>query len=407
MGRGSSRVALLAVLTMAALPTAALAQSKDAFRAQARSAAAQLRSAGEPKDRCSIGGVIGEGGVMMRTFSDAGLKPGDQLVTLNGTDVSGKSIDEMVALLRGVGPVAVIPVRVERAGQHLDLQVTCSNSRPAMAALLDGLDQAAAGKFDDCVTAFGGQDLGSYGAVVKAQCASFSKNSERYNLAQLAYDAMRMVVEDAHWVPGARTDVVTRLHAVEGLITQGVGAGKYQELVSLARKWPGAESLYDAAAPDWALFRRNAEAALTAKLIDPESGRIEWPYGFLYGSWKPLLAKRVEGYWTCGLINARNRMGGYTGSTFFVVVMDPNGRVQYSDMGSGRDFDILSSQCSKSVKLLPTAPPEFAGAATGATRTPPVSIADELKKLVELRSSGALTETEFQAAKQKLLGNSN
>lgn len=146
---------------------------------------------------------------------------------------------------------------------------------------------------------------------------------------------------------------------------------------------------------------------MTAKLIDPESGRIEWPYGFLYGTWKPLLGKRVDGYWTCGLINARNRMGGYTGTTYFVVVLDPSGRVQYADMGSGRDFDILSSQCSKSVKLLPSAPPELAGLATGGAAAPAVSIADELKKLVELRASGALTEAEFQAAKQKLLGTPN
>lgn len=399
---------LLVTLSLASVPAVSLAQSKDGFRTQARTAAAQLRSAGEPKDRCSIGGVIGEGGIMMRTFADGSLRPGDQLLTLNGADVSGKSIDEMVVLLRGIGPTAAIPVRVERAGKPLDVQVTCSNSRPAMTALLAGLDHAAAGKFDDCVTALGpGQDLGSYGAVVKTQCASFSKNSERHNLAQLAYDAMRMVVEDAHWVPAARSDVVTRLHAVEALITQGAGAGKYQELVALTRKWPGGESLYDAAAPDWALFRRNAEAALTAKLIDPDSGRIEWPFGFMYGSWKPLLGKRVDGYWTCGLINARNRMGGYTGSTYFVVVLDPNGRVQFSDMGTGRDFDILSGQCAKSVKLLPSAPPELAGVGASGSAPATVSIADELKKLVELRASGALTETEFQAAKQKLLGTPN
>lgn len=223
MGRRSRGAALLVALSLAAVPTASLAQNKDTFRGQARTAAAQLRSAGEPKDRCSIGGVVGEAGVVMRTFSETGLRPGDQLVTVNGTNVSGKSIDEIVALLRGVAATAVIPMRVERAGKPLDLQVTCSNSRPAMTALLAGLDQAAAGKFDDCATAFGArQDLGSYGAALRVQCASLSKNSENYNLADLTYDAMRMMVEDAHWVPGVRTDVVGRLHAVEGLLTQGL-----------------------------------------------------------------------------------------------------------------------------------------------------------------------------------------
>lgn len=165
MGRRSRRAVLLVALSLAAVPTTSLAQNKDTFRGQARTAAAQLRSAGEPKDRCSIGGVVGEAGIVMRTFSETGLRPGDQLVTLNGTNVSSKSIDEIVALLRAIAATAVIPMRVDRARKPLDLRVTCSNSRPAMTALLAGLDQAAAGKFDDCATAFGARkDLGSYGA---------------------------------------------------------------------------------------------------------------------------------------------------------------------------------------------------------------------------------------------------
>jgi hypothetical protein len=34
------------------------------------------------------------------------------------------------------------------------------------------------------------------------------------------------------------------------------------------------------------------------------------------------------------------------------------------------------------------------------------SVADELKKLVDLKNSGALTDAEFQAAKSRLLGTS-
>lgn len=156
-----------------------------------------------------------------------------------------------------------------------------------------------------------------------------SKEGKRYNLPQIAYAAMRMMFEDARWVSGPRTELIGRLHAVEAFITQGLGAARYQELVELTKKWPGGERVYESGVPDWATFRRNAEAALRGKLIDPDSGRIEWPYGFLYGTWKPLLGRRVDGYWTCGLINARNRMGGYTGSTYFVVVLDRNGRVEY------------------------------------------------------------------------------
>ncbi|HEY0312293.1 MAG TPA: SHOCT domain-containing protein [Allosphingosinicella sp.] len=386
------------------LPASSLAQDKDAFRTEASAAAAKLRALGEPKDRCSLGAVVGEGAVVTRTFAPTPLVPGDRLTSLNGTELAGKSVDEIVTVLRAIGPAAVIPARIDRGGKILDAQVTCSNSRSMMTALVEGLDDAATGKFDDCVSVFAQRpDLGTYGAGVRARCASLSKDRKRYNLPQLAYDAMRMMLEDAQWVPKPRADLIGRLHSIEGFITQGLGSSRYTELVEITKRWPGGEGVYEAGAPDWRLFRRNAEAALRGKLIDPDSARIEWPHGFLYGTWKPLLSKRIDGYWSCGLINARNRMGGYTGSTSFVVVLDRSGWVQFTDIGTGRDFDILSAQCAKSGNMLPSPPPELAGAATAAATTP-LSIADELKKLAELRASGAITEAEFQAAKQKLLG---
>ena len=94
-------------------------------------------------------------------------------------------------------------------------------------------------------------------------------------------------------------------------------------------------------------------------------------------------------------------MGGYTGRTSFVAVVSPTGVVQYVELGTGGDFDLLSSQCANSVKLLPPAPPEFS--ASPRSSTSGGSIADELRKLAELKESGALTEAEFQAAKQRLL----
>jgi hypothetical protein len=98
-------------------------------------------------------------------------------------------------------------------------------------------------------------------------------------------------------------------------------------------------------------------------------------------------------------------MGGYTGSTFFVVVLDPDGKVKFVNIGESSDFDIVTSQCNGSVRLLPHPPPELSGA-TVSQQGPSTSIADELAKLVDLRDSGALTESEFQAAKARLLGTS-
>lgn len=388
------------------MPSLAHAQDKNAFRDQAKASLAQLQGQGEPKDRCSMGAFVGEGGLVTRTFSASALKPGDRLISINRVDVSGKQAEDIIALLRQTGPAAVIPVSIERGGQPTDVEVSCSNARPATEALLNGLNLAARGKFDECVSAFGQRgDLGTYGAAIKVQCASLSSNSEQYNLAQFTFEAMQMLVEDARWAPPMRTDVIRRLRASEGLITQGLGVARFQELVTVTRSWPGGERMFEESAPDWALFRRNSEVSLRARLIDPDSARIEWPYGFTYGTWKPILSKRVEGYWTCGSINARNRMGGYTGSTSFVVVLDPNGLVQFVDMGEARDFDFVTSQCNGSVKFLPPPQRELAGAAV-AQPAQGTSIADELRKLVDLKNSGALSEAEFQAAKQRLLGTS-
>ncbi|PLK27733.1 hypothetical protein C0V78_01555 [Novosphingobium sp. TH158] len=73
-------------------------------------------------------------------------------------------------------------------------------------------------------------------------------------------------------------------------------------------------------------------------------------------------------------------------------------------MGQSRDFDLISAQCSQAVKLLP--PPQFDTSKPIQT-TQGSSLADELRKLVELRESGALSEEEFQQAKRRLLGSTN
>jgi hypothetical protein len=161
-------------------------------------------------------------------------------------------------------------------------------------------------------------------------------------------------------------------------------------------------SIYSAGRLDIALFRRNAEAAIKADLFDPSSAQIEWPYGFTMGTWKPFLRKRVTGYLTCGRVNAKNRMGGYVGSTAFVVVVDGSGRVLFKEVGDGTAYDLVEGSCQKSAAGFPPPQPELldrpaAGPAGG-------SIADQLSKLAELKASGALTQEEFDAAKKRLLG---
>ena len=122
----------------------------------------------------------------------------------------------------------------------------------------------------------------------------------------------------------------------------------------------------------------------------------------MLGYWKPFLSKRVEGYWTCGLVNARNRMGGYTGSSAFVTVLDESGIPEYVEIGEGREFDVTAAGCAKAARMLPPPPPgveEIQMSTFGGT-----SVAGELEKLASLRDRGIITQGEFEAQKAKLLG---
>lgn len=155
---------------------------------------------------------------------------------------------------------------------------------------------------------------------------------------------------------------------------------------------------------DFALFRKNAEAAIKSGLFDPSSAQIEWPYGFTMGAWKPLLRKRISGYFTCGRVNAKNRMGGYVGSTAFVVVLDHSGKVLFKDIGDGGPYDFIEGACQKTAAGLPPPQPELLDRPASAAGS---SLADQLAKLAELKASGALTPEEFEAAKKRLLDPAN
>ena len=96
-------------------------------------------------------------------------------------------------------------------------------------------------------------------------------------------------------------------------------------------------------APTWERYRQVAEATITAALFDPESARIQWFGSYHKGFFKPFLSPRVEGYLACGVINARNRLGGYVGARAFVVVIDYD-RVLYSEVDTSTNGGV-TSQC--------------------------------------------------------------
>lgn len=83
------------------------------------------------------------------------------------------------------------------------------------------------------------------------------------------------------------------------------------------------------------------ESAVRARLIDPGSAQFEWSTKWLTNSefkmWR--WSRPVVGDITCGRVNARNRMGGYTGQSTFLAVVS-NGSVVGLQMESTADSDL-------------------------------------------------------------------
>jgi hypothetical protein len=132
--------------------------------------------------------------------------------------------------------------------------------------------------------------------------------------------------------------------------------------------------------PTWDEFRQLGEAAITARLIDPESARITWLSGIHRGDIKPFLMPRYEGYVACGSVNAKNRMGGYTGGSVFVVVID-YGRVLFSDIdhGSLHEYDAICAKALNTGLFPPVPDPELTR--RGAGPAPAASTSAEAAQL--------------------------
>lgn len=109
--------------------------------------------------------------------------------------------------------------------------------------------------------------------------------------------------------------------------------------------------------PNWEEFRSTGERELLGRLVDPSSAQISWPYLATQGSLKAFMGRTAFGYWSCGLVNAKNRMGGYTGATFFLI-MQKNGLVTSLDIGQSDGLDTATITCTNALKkgLLPAVP---------------------------------------------------
>lgn len=102
-------------------------------------------------------------------------------------------------------------------------------------------------------------------------------------------------------------------------------------------------------APDFEAARAATEAAIKSTMFDPDSAQFQWDYGFTGGYWKPVLQGKKWGWWTCGRVNGRNRLGGYVGFQAFAVVMR-NGQIVHYQVGDGSKYDFTEIQCANALK---------------------------------------------------------
>lgn len=95
-------------------------------------------------------------------------------------------------------------------------------------------------------------------------------------------------------------------------------------------------------------YKRLAETSLLQSFFDPSSAQIQWDRGVVGGYWKPPFERKVAGWFTCGLVNGRNRMGGYVGFRRFVVV-EREGTVVFSAVSTGDNIDFIDLGCQKAI----------------------------------------------------------
>ena len=396
-----SKFILLTLLFTALFSSIANAGPRGDMKRKALADAESIRAGGEPLDRCSFNVAFSPDITVVEILGETSFEMGDKIKSIDGNDFSGKDKDAFIGYLKTQAHSKSSNVSVIRDGRVRTFSETCSNSRPKFDAILKALDFAAKKKFDDCYeTLADREDLGFVGLQYQLQCAEVSRNKERYDYGRLTHDTMEIAINSARWYPPARKEVMKALIYASEPLNESVGKTETEKLINLAKAWPGDEGLWEKMQPNFDQFRVTGENAVINRLIDPSSAKVEWPFNFRFGTWKPILQSKIEGYWTCGFVNARNRMGGYTGKSYFVVVMGPEGSVKYIDIASADDVDIIASQCQNSVKLLNPREEKLNRMTSGNNKT---SIADELATLVNLHKDGALTDEEFKTAKEKAL----
>lgn len=122
-------------------------------------------------------------------------------------------------------------------------------------------------------------------------------------------------------------------------------------------------------APDWSRYKALGEAAVRAKLPDPDHWAVEWPNGYVQASWHP----KQPGYFTCGQLRATAPVEGGYPTVNFVAVVDHEEvkTLEISDKHSNSRINVICSALTARGRLPPAklmeAPQEVTIASVGLT----------------------------------------
>lgn len=137
-------------------------------------------------------------------------------------------------------------------------------------------------------------------------------------------------------------------------------------------------------------MRQIAENYIRGRLVDPKSALFEWPNGFKDNN---------QAYVTCGYVNARNRMGGFTGRTAFIISLKDMAVIYY-DMDEGGKMGVVELGC-KSANF-PPPPSEMVDQPAASNSSLPTP-QERLKRLEELHKNGFITKSEYEEQRKAII----
>ena len=385
-------IAVTVGLLIASSP--ALAGPDEELRDASRTEAAKLRADGWPTTRCFVG-IWFEDGVVVG--GNGTILPGDRLIQVNAVPVS--TAESVAKAFATAAPGTTITIKLTRADQQLSVQQQCGNLAEYQQAYLAALDLAAQKKWYECIDALAGHAEDPTFLWLRVRCARVSRKAADYPIQEWVDKSVRVNIARGRYATAEWPRFAESLLKARFDLSPSV----YADLVQEVKAWDNGKS-WTGVQPDLALLRSAAERGLKSKLIDPQSAIVEMPFDFIWGTWTPAFSKTgFEGFMTCGSVNAKNRMGGYTGATSFISVVADKGIERFTDMDSGTSqyFRPVDNACLSLAKKL-----TYVGgtnAATNPTASARPSVSEELEKLAKLHASGALSAEEYAVAKSRVL----